>query len=227
MPGQSRIEPGLASFPEGGVWRVARSGSLENFSRIQPQDAPLPNSGNRFDVLGGGVLYAATKIEGCYAETLARFRPSPAVLAAIGNEAGYMNPGGVPADWREQRRKYLLRAERPLPFLDVEAPETHTFLTHELAAELAAIGVPTALDVPRLRDSNRLVTRLIAQWAYAATDENDLPIYSGIRYVSRLGDWECWAIFEETELELGTPMAIESTDPALRAIADKFNLVLH
>jgi hypothetical protein len=42
----------------------------------------LRNGGNRFDAADWGSLYFATDLEGCFAETLAAFRPSSALLAA-------------------------------------------------------------------------------------------------------------------------------------------------
>jgi hypothetical protein len=219
--------PAIVEFPAAGAWRVARRASPGSFAELTPQDAALPNAGNRFDVLGGGVLYAATRLEGCYAETLARFRPSPRVLAAIRSDDGYMNAGSVPADWRERRCKFEIRCLDPLPFLDVEDPLTHTYLTSQMAAVLVSLGVNTPLDVASLRGANRLLTRAIALWAYGATDEQDLPVYSGIRYKSRLGDWECWAIFQGTELEFGPSQGLEPEDSTLASTAAQFGLVIH
>ncbi|MGI8887526.1 MAG: RES domain-containing protein [Nocardioidaceae bacterium] len=55
---------------------VGRNSGLLNYSTISPTDAELPKAGNRFDVPGGGVLYAATTRAGCFVETLARFASS-------------------------------------------------------------------------------------------------------------------------------------------------------
>ncbi len=54
--------------------RPTRRGT--QFSEIDPVDALSGNAGNRFDVVGGGVLYASTDIEGCYREVLARLAMS-------------------------------------------------------------------------------------------------------------------------------------------------------
>lgn len=221
------LQPATVDFPDAGVWRIARRASIGAFAELTPQDAALPNAGNRFDVLGGGVLYGATRIEGCYAETLARFRPSPKIRALIATDDGFMNAGSVPADWRERRYRYLIQCQDPLPFLDVEDPTTHTFLTSEMAPILLSLGITSPLDVATMRGSNRLLTRAIALWAYGATDSEDLPVYSGIRYKSRLGDWECWAIFEGTELRFGTPASIDINDSQLATIASQFDLVIH
>ncbi len=67
--------------------------------------------GNRFDDPAGQyrVLYACSQRVGCFVETLARFRPDPAVAAGIveiENEDGEppTGPAGrVPADWVRKR----------------------------------------------------------------------------------------------------------------------------
>lgn len=80
------------------LFRVARAEQPLRFSQISPADVPLPKAGNRFDVPGGGILYCATDAVGCYAEVLARFRPSAAVRSAVQHEdPHFMLGGGVPA----------------------------------------------------------------------------------------------------------------------------------
>jgi hypothetical protein len=70
---------------------------------------------------------------------------------------------------------------------------------------LVGLGFENPLDVSTVRGSNRLLTRAIASWAYHATDESDEAKYSGIKYVSRLGHHECWAVFDGTPIQmLGT-----------------------
>ena len=88
----------------GPVYRVGRStGPLEP-SRIAAKDALATRAGNRFDVVGGGVIYCGTNVRGCFAETIARFRPSPKMRALIAHEdPGFVICGGVPQDRRNQR----------------------------------------------------------------------------------------------------------------------------
>lgn len=76
---------------------------------------PNGTFGNRFDdpLATYRVLYAATEREGAYVETLARFRPDPAVLAALDAiEAHDDEPdpprGVVPAKWFAPRAMGLL-----------------------------------------------------------------------------------------------------------------------
>lgn len=210
--------------PPASLYRVARSDSALRFSPIDPADVPLPGAGNRFDVPGGGVLYCATRPIGCYAETLARFRPSSAVRAAVLDEdPQFMICGGVPADWRARRVKVSIETVDALPFLDVEHERTHEFLTTALAREMAALSVPVT-DVSVIRGPNRLITRAIAGWSFSATDEDGNLAYGGIRYISRLGDHECWALFEGTGLRETGRDTIARTDPALQEVARTWGL---
>jgi hypothetical protein len=94
------VSPPLALVePPQQLWRVERDDSPLRFSRINAVDTVLDRSGNRFDVAGAGVLYAATDQEGAHAETLAAFRPSASLIAkleAAGKDPGLPGPGEVP-----------------------------------------------------------------------------------------------------------------------------------
>ena len=121
-------------YPATSLYRIARRGRELDHSRINAADAALARSGNRFDVAGGGALYFASDEAGCFAETLARFRPTAAMRAVVAEEdPGFMMCSGVPQDWRT--RRLVLEAEviDPLPFVDVENPDTHEFLTSVMA----------------------------------------------------------------------------------------------
>jgi hypothetical protein len=49
------------------------------------------------------------------------------------------------------------------------------------------------------------------------TDEHGHPLFSGIRYESRLGPHECWAIFDGTAVGLVEEVTVEVDSPALLA----------
>lgn len=94
-PGARAVKP-----PKEGLWRIGRSPDPLSFS--DPLDPDLLDSrsaGNRFDspTQDYRVCYLATALEGCFGETLARFRPNPR-LAAVAHEEGFMSTGEVPAD---------------------------------------------------------------------------------------------------------------------------------
>lgn len=221
------VEPTLVSPPET-LWRVGRIGSPLGFSTISPEDAANPRGGNRFDVPGGGVLYAATEPSGAFAETLARFRPTAEVRKRVSREAGehHMEVGAVPAEWRTRRVLTRFSLDDPLPFIDVDTPATHTYLTDAMARELEALGVRN-LDVATVRGNSRFLTREIAKWAFIATDEDGEYCYSGLRYGSRLGNFECWAIFAGTLIGDSDALSIQKTDSSLLATARSFGLSIH
>ena len=92
-----------------------------------------------------------------------------------------------------------------------------------MAPELGGLAVDQ-LDVATVRGSNRLITRAVAAWAYAASDDDDLPRHSGIRYMSRLGEYECWAVFDGNRINEISRSTIEANNPDLKAAADHFGL---
>ena len=188
--------PATVGWP-GQAWRIARRNSVARFSEIRPEDAMLPNSGNRFDVSGAGVLYAASEPAACFGETLARFRPSPKVVEAVGEVDGnFMVCGGVPADWRYNRVLAPVRYLGTLPFVDVEHPQTHAYMSRELASYFHQLGYSE-------------------------------PMYAGIRCMSRLDSgWECWALFDPETVEVGAGEAIAIEDVTLQATARAFNLTI-
>jgi hypothetical protein len=112
-----------------------------------------------------------------------------------------MPVGSLAADCRQLRTAVHVKLPPDLTFLDVESPATHQFLRSELALGLSAIGL-NDLDVSAVRGPNRQVTQLISEWAYTAAD-GEQPLYAGIRYESRIrSGWECWALFDDEELEI-------------------------
>jgi hypothetical protein len=225
-------EPVLVLPPEE-VFRIGRRTDPKRFSTITPDDAVLPRAGNRYDVPGGAVLYAATQARACFGETLARYRPSPKmrqVLEAaadvdLDDEGNFMVTGGITTDWRLIRTVLSLAIRDPLPFLDVEEPETHAFLSEELTQKFVAIGLNENLDLGDIHTRDRRISRTIAEWAYTAVDENGEFRFSGIRYLSRLSlDWECWAIFDGSHVEELARRSIELSDPDLQAVAAMWDL---
>ena len=218
-------EPATADIPAT-IYRVGRNRRLLQFSQITPEDATLPRAGNRFDVPGGAVLYAGSTVEACYAETLARYRPSPKIREIVrGEDPGFMVAGGVPQDWRLQRSVAQVAADHPLPFLDVESPETLEFLSRELSRDLVSLGYEANLDFSDICNRDRRLSRAVAAHAYTASQADGSPLYSGIRYASRLNpQWECWAIFDGTEVRLTAQRAIELRDEDLKAVEQLFGL---
>ena len=219
-------EPAISDIPSS-VFRVARKSGLLLPSRITPADAALPKAGNRFDVPGGGVVYAATRVETCYSEVLSRYRVSPKIRTLLADETDFMVLGGVPLDWRLQRSIAELHAASPLPFFDVDHPDTMAHLGNVFADLLTKLGYVDNPDLSMLCNQDRLLSRAIAHYAYTAVDEDGVYLYGGIRYVSRLDPaGECWAIFDGTDLELVETRPIELHDPDIKALEQRWDIRL-
>jgi hypothetical protein len=227
-PSLKVVEP-----PTSGLWRVGRSPDPLRFS--DPLDPGLLESratGNRFDSPTGDyrVWYFATSLEGCFGETLSRFRPDPG-LSAIADEEGFMALGEVPADWRHRRLavRVVPTPSDALPairLLDVESAETRAVLRGELGELLAFHGY-SDLDVPTVRGGDRRITRWIGRWAYEQRDANDRMKFAGIRYLSRLSsEWECWALFENVALDEQERRPIPRDDESLLRIAELYGLTV-
>lgn len=209
------------------TWRVERTRPVLAFSQVDVIDAS-GSSGNRFDVPGAGILYTATTPEGAFAETLARFRPKASLLQKMRNvptvddAQAHPPPGFIDPSWFDMRRLRSLEMIEPLPFVDVDDPRTHTYLTEHAARDLFGLGLDN-LDVATLRGPDRRVTRAVASWLYARTTPEGTPEFSGIRYASRLGPYECWAIFDGTTVEAVDEQRIED-QPELYQVMEAFGL---
>ena len=225
--------PKVVEPPPNGLWRVGRSPDPLRFSDpLNPALLESPAAGNRFDSPTGDyrICYFATTLDGCFGETLSRFRPDPG-LSAIAGEEGFMALGDVPADWRHRRLAVRVKpmssdAVPAIRFLDIEAAETRAVLRDALGELLAFHGY-SDLDVPTVRGGDRRITRWIGRWAYEQRDANDRMTFAGVRYLSRLSsDWECWALFENVALDEQERRPIPRDDEALLRIADLYGLTV-
>ncbi|MGW2397257.1 RES domain-containing protein [Kitasatospora sp. NPDC001664] len=215
-------------MPKQGVWRVAPLADPLRPSRISESQFDQPG-GNRFDILGCGILYFSTTLQGCFAETIARFRVSAKMRAMVADEwrqRGFMEAGSVSAEWRDRRCAVRVTADHRAQFLDVESARTHDYLTTELAEQLAALKIDY-LDVPVVRGPDRRVTRQMCAWARRVHSLPGGPAFGGVRYISRLGDWECWAVFEDTGLVEAERIDIPVATPELVEIAQLYDLTIH
>ena len=229
----------VVAAPDEGVWRVGRA--PDPLFAAPPLSSSLldnKSTGNRFDSPTGAyrVLYFASTLDGCYGETLARFRPDPQMLALVEEEwadLGFMRVGDVPADWRQRRIAVHVtfpaedRFADGVQFLDVESLETRETLREELAPFLAFYGYKD-LDVPTVRGADRRITRWIGQWAYDQTTDDGMPRFAGVRYLSRLSsDWECWAVFDDVPIAEMNRRPILPSDEAFLRVAKRYDLTPH
>ncbi|MGI8807704.1 MAG: RES family NAD+ phosphorylase [Acidimicrobiales bacterium] len=217
-----------ADLPAAGVWRVGRGD--DPLSTATPVGADLGDSrvGNRFDSLTGAfrVLYFGTDLEACFGETLSRFRADPK-LAFIDEEweaNRFMARGAVPKDWRMRRTAVRVLIKTDRRFLDVEALGTRKRLQRLLGPVLALFEVED-LDVAAIRGPDRRVTRLIAEWAWRQVDERGERAFAGLRYLSRIETgWECWAVFDDVDIEELERHPILETTPELLTVAEAYGL---
>jgi hypothetical protein len=218
--------------PPDGLWRVAYGpdpyavGAAPNINLLDSNTASV---GHRFDAPVGEftAYYFSTTLEGCFGEVLARLRPSPAIAKLARREwadAGFMPPGEIAAEWRNQRLAVRVLPAEGSVFVDIEHPETHRVLEDKLAEWLVGLQI-REVDVATIRGGDRRLTRLASGWAYQQLDESGGPLYAGIRYLSRLNsDWECWAMFDRTSFEeLERRPILREMEP-LQTVAQHFGL---
>lgn len=225
--------PASVPAPKAGLWRIGRGDNPLLVRPSEPQTLGVSRSGNRFDSTSGdyGVSYFGSSLEVCFGETLARFRPSAALVGLLSEEwqeMGFMALGAVPAEWRVRRTAVRVLVSQDARFLDIESPHTHQHLRKELALGLASLGY-SELDVGIVRGRDRRITRLVSEWAYHATagEEDPSPVYAGIRYLSRISDaWECWAVFDDVELEVVETTPLNREMPELIAVGELFELTV-
>src|SRR5690606_8970782 len=131
--------------------------------------------------------------------------------------------GCVPASWRDARRIFQFTLDGAEPFVDVEHQSTRTFFDAVLDPR-----PDHHLDIADVRGRDRALTRATAAWVSTQVAEAGRGRYAGIRYVSRLGDAECWAVFDGAPVvEVGPPRAIEPTDTELLRVAAEFGLIIN
>ena len=210
--------------------------------------------GNRFDDPGGlrGVppegrfraIYCATQRVAAFAETIAHFRPSLALLASLAaieddepldaGVAGSVDPGDlargvVRANWRLERRVDHSVLDPGLAFVDVGAAATLQRLRRALAPLADELRLAD-VDLSAVTSQQRVFTQHCARHVYDLVDGAGAPRYAGIRYPSRFGrDWECWAVFADRirhRAGPGFPATVAPDDPDLLAAAEILGLTI-
>jgi hypothetical protein len=214
--------------PAGGLWRVGRAVAPMRASKATPDVEASPRQGNRFDTADFGTIYMGTTLQACYGETLARYRPTPDLARMVEDDwKCFMAPGQIPAEWRDKRAKVHATLAAGEVFVDIEALATREYLRKALALGLSALEVED-LDVAAVRGPDRRLTRLIARWAYQQVDDQDVPLYAGVRYLSRLNtDWECWALFDDTRIASQRIESIPVDDPELLKVCTRYGIHVH
>ncbi|MCA9834341.1 MAG: RES family NAD+ phosphorylase [Thermomicrobiales bacterium] len=192
------------------VWRVVSK-------RFSPMAAP-PRSlqgESRFDdpLIGtddGGsgysVLYAATEPKAAFLEVLYQFRPAIQAVAGfaadmvldVAERDRFLDPEGqVMPSWMRQTQLSSAQLMPDAPLFDLTDPGAIQMLRLFLAPSLIALGVAD-LDFGEVLGTNRQLTRAISRWLWSLSASSGIPLFSGIRYRSRLDpSCFCLALFED------------------------------
>ena len=189
--------------------------------------------GNRFDDPVGEyrVLYASTQRLGAFLETLARFRPDPAIAAEQisgdprDQEFGTGPAGAVPARWLEGRVLGVARCDAT--FADVGHGRSLASLRVALAASVVRHGLDD-LDAAAIRlRAPRRFTQEISRHVYTCTTADGSRAFQSIHYLSRLGDdIGNWAICEPALIDALDSEDLRRDDPDLTQALELFGLLL-
>lgn len=222
------VNPRFVKPPRQGIWRVARGPNPLEARRPDPTTLISSKAGNRFDGAYYGVLYFGSSLKACFGEVLARKRPDPRLARLVEKEwrdHSFMEIGSVARDWRDRRSAVQVRlSAADLVYLDVDHPDTHLVLRDELALGLAALGHDD-LNIGIVRGPDRRVTRLISEWAYSRGGPDGEPVFGGLRYTSKIdNDWECWAVFDDVDLEVLDTKPLTLDMSCLIEIANRYGL---
>lgn len=177
------------------------------------------------------VLYASTERRATFLETLARFRPDPAVVAGLaqiaGNDEGALAPGQVPSSWVTARMMGTATVRGR--FAEIGSSESLAYLQGVMAARLIHYGY-RELDAAVIRAARREFTQEISLHVFGRADGAGAPTFSGIAYRSRLGDeFTNWAIFERSDVDPVQDVAADALrvdDEDLLATVELFGLTL-
>lgn len=228
------MTPPLATArPEGAIYRVGRrwdAWAWPDWSYAH-EDGTF---GNRYDDPRGEyrVLYASSRRDGAFAETLARFRMDLGIASKFSSiegdpeDEGYPDPvpgGVVPNEWPSARAAGTAMHEGN--FVDIAHSDSLAYLRFALADRVLHYGFDD-LDAGELhRRAPRAFTQEISRYVFEhARDEAGRPV-AGVRYRSRLGEeFVNWAIFEPNAPSAARSDPIEPSDADLQSVIEKFGL---
>ncbi|MDB5059414.1 MAG: hypothetical protein JWO59_2886 [Chloroflexi bacterium] len=179
------------------------------------------------------MIYCASRREGAFGETIARFRPDLTLLARL-KEITDSTPdnleqemGKIPADWRSKRTIGVASLDSSLLCVDLATGESIQYFREVLAPIGVRLGLPD-IDLSTFTTSKRPLTQAAARHIYELKDQQGNPQFDGIRYISRLNsEWECWAFFD-ARIRFSTVNVenILANDSALRSVARLFKLTI-
>jgi hypothetical protein len=164
---------------------------------------------------------------GCFLETLARFRPDPAVIAgleAILGEEPLDAAGVVPRSWLSRRS--IGAAGVAGDFANVGKARSIGWLRRRFAADVVEFGLAD-LDAAAIRlVAPRRLTQRMSRTIYECSDDYRRQ-FSGIVYLSRFGnEVQNWAIFEPGEINVTDITEVRPSDTDLIAALSILGLTL-
>lgn len=230
------MTPPLAGTrPAGNLYRVARA---PNAWAWPPWEYAGEGGtfGNRYYDPRGDyrVLYATSQRVGAFIETLARYRPDPALIIAY--EQITVDPedtdafptiasGVVPGEWCATRT--IGTARHAGPFADLGPSTSLAHLRAALAGRLAHYGLDDLDGGDLRRRAPRAFTQEVSRYVFEhGTTGAGHPLL-GIHYLSRLGDdIDNWAIFEGSEPHDATTDEIAADDSNLLTALAVLDLVM-
>jgi len=140
-----------------------RAPATPDHERARPEAEPRAGS-----VPAAASRDHCTTAQACYAETLARLRPTATMRALLKNEdLSSWSVVPCPATGAPAACSSRSPWRTAFPSSTWNIPRTHEYLTAAMSEQLSGFGI-TQLDVSDVHGRNRLLTRPIASWAYAA-----------------------------------------------------------
>jgi hypothetical protein len=235
------------------VWRVFqyRFGSPLNPPLRQ---GTVLNGWGRYDLDGHLTLYGAGTRRGAFLESLAyaMYLPEKIPLSQLFEDVAetddpiaqewlglsHMQPNGIPANWRDDRRCVDMFLRNDGYYVDISAAETIGALRR--SAEAWAPGrysrQPNLIDIAGLAGGDRILTCAAADWLRCQIP-CDHETIGGIRYLSKHGSdvacWARWAAAREGDDAISTlrevathgpPAVIGRNDPDLEWAAHQLGL---
>jgi hypothetical protein len=185
------------------------------------------------------VLYASSQRLGAFVETLAQFRPDPAIVAELdaieilAGDEQTTRAGFVPRWWCSGRVITKgIATEVQGAFVEVASAESIAELRPHFASRAVHYGLPD-LDAASIRvTAPRAFTQEISSFLGEQRDEDGTP-FAGIYYLSKHGDdIENWAIFERQEMNGRSPVlsvereVVDPDDEDLRRALEMLGLML-
>jgi hypothetical protein len=167
------------------------------------------------------VLYAAEDPFACFAEVLARFRPSElgGLVSGQSGERSYEQAGGsVPEQWlaHQELAEAVVRGR----FADLEAKAVRNYLDESIEI---AVGSLEGAELSTMGDFR--ISQEASRAIHQARDHSGDPAWDGLIYRSRLVPGaRLYVLFETAEVQPGPVWTVQRHDPVLRRAADSLGL---